>query len=107
MMGRLTSGQGQLFYQFDLKEAVPDDHLVRKIDAALDLSWLRRELAVHYSSMGRPSHSTASDSVVRDNEPEIRQPQEARRSREKLIEGSRPTSTVGRWCCKKSQNAVR
>jgi hypothetical protein len=47
MMGRLTSGQGQLFYQFDLNEAVPDDHLVRKIDAALDLSWLRRELAVH------------------------------------------------------------
>src|SRR5205807_4777680 len=29
--------------------------LVRKIDAALDLSWLRSELAPHYSSMGRPS----------------------------------------------------
>jgi transposase len=28
---------------------------VRKIDAALDLSWLRSELASHYSSMGRPS----------------------------------------------------
>ena len=28
---------------------------MRKIDAALDLSWLRRELAPHYSSMGRPS----------------------------------------------------
>jgi RNA-directed DNA polymerase len=28
---------------------------VRKIDAALDLSWLRSELAPHYSSMGRPS----------------------------------------------------
>ena len=26
-----------------------------KIDAALDLSWLRSELAPHYSSMGRPS----------------------------------------------------
>jgi hypothetical protein len=45
MMGRLTSGQGQLFYQFDLNDAVPEDHLVRKIDAALDLSWLRSELA--------------------------------------------------------------
>ena len=31
------------------------DHLVRKIDIALDLSWHRRELAPHYSSMGRPS----------------------------------------------------
>jgi transposase len=28
---------------------------VRKIDTALDLSWLRGELAPHYSSMGRPS----------------------------------------------------
>jgi transposase len=55
MMGRLRSGQGQLFYQFDLNDAVPDDHLVRKINAALDLSWLRSELAPHYSLMGRPS----------------------------------------------------
>ena len=55
MMGRLKSDQGQLFYEFHLSEAVPEDHLVRKIDAALDLSWLRSELAHHYSSMGRPS----------------------------------------------------
>jgi transposase len=55
MMGRLKSDQGQLFYEFHLGEAVPEDHLVRKIDAALDLSWLRGELAAHYSSMGRPS----------------------------------------------------
>ncbi len=55
MMGRLKSNQGQLFYEFHLSDAVPEDHLVRKIDAALDLSWLRSELAPHYSSMGRPS----------------------------------------------------
>jgi transposase len=55
MMGRLKSDQGQLFYEFHLGDAVPEDHLVRKIDAALDLSWLRSELASHYSSMGRPS----------------------------------------------------
>ena len=54
-MGGLKSGQGQLFYEFHLSDAVPEDHLVRKIDAALDLSWLRGELAPHYSSMGRPS----------------------------------------------------
>jgi hypothetical protein len=47
----LKSDQGQLFYE----DAVPEDHLVRKIDAALDLSWLRGELGPHYSSMGRPS----------------------------------------------------
>src|SRR5215510_11387169 len=55
MMGRLKSDQGQLFYEFHLSDAVPEDHLVRKIDAALDLSWLRGELAPHYSSTGRPS----------------------------------------------------
>jgi len=55
MMGRLKSDQGQLFYEFQLSDAVPEDHLVRKIDTALDLSWLRSELAPHYSSMGRPS----------------------------------------------------
>src|SRR6478752_1540912 len=55
MMGRLKSDQGQLFYEFHLGDAIPEDHLVRKIDAALDLSWLHSELASHYSSMGRPS----------------------------------------------------
>jgi transposase len=55
MMGRLKSDQGQLFYEFRLGDAVPEDHMVRKIDTALDLSWLRSELAPHYSSMGRPS----------------------------------------------------
>ena len=55
MMGRLKSDQGQLFYEFHLGDAVPEDHLVRKIDTALDLSWLRSELAPHYSSTGRPS----------------------------------------------------
>src|ERR1700709_99762 len=55
MMGRLKSDQGQLFYEFHLGDAVPEDHLVRMIDAALDLSWLRSELARHYSSLGRPS----------------------------------------------------
>jgi hypothetical protein len=44
MMGRLKSDQGQLFYEFHLGDAVPEDHLVRQIDAALDLSWLAANL---------------------------------------------------------------
>ena len=54
-MGRRKSEQGQLFYAFDLDAAVPGDHLVRRIAAILDLSWLRKELAPHYSHTGRPS----------------------------------------------------
>jgi transposase len=55
MMGRHTQEQRQLFYSFDLDAVVPDDHLVRKIAAVLDLSWVHGELAPHYSPLGRPS----------------------------------------------------
>ena len=55
MMGRLNHDQGELFYSFCLEKAVPDDHLVRKIAAVLDLGWVHDELAPHYSSTGRPS----------------------------------------------------
>ncbi len=55
MMGRQNNDQGPLFYEFRLDEAVPDDHLVRKIDAVLDLSWVYVELAPHYATLGRPS----------------------------------------------------
>jgi transposase len=55
MMGRLKREQGQLFYEFRLEEAVPDDHLVRKIGRVLDLSWVHDELVPYYSSTGRPS----------------------------------------------------
>jgi len=55
MMGRRYHDQGHLFYEFHLDEAVPDDHLVRKIAAVLDLSWVHAELAPYYSRLGRPS----------------------------------------------------
>ena len=55
MMGRLNRDQGQLFYCFDLEEAVPEDHQVRRIAEVLDLSWVRAELVPHYSPFGRPS----------------------------------------------------
>src|SRR5689334_18544042 len=54
MMGRSGRDQGQLFYSFNLEEAVPHDHLVRAIAGILDLSWVRAELAPHYSYTGRP-----------------------------------------------------
>ena len=55
MMGRSSQDQGQLFYSFNLEQVVPDDHLVRQIAMVLDLSWVRTELAPHYSPIGRPS----------------------------------------------------
>ena len=55
MMGRLETDQDQFFYSYRLDELVPTDHLVRKLDAVLDLSWVRKELAPYYSHTGRPS----------------------------------------------------
>jgi len=54
-MGRLKQDLGSLFYEFQLDDVVPDDHLVRRIDAVLDLSWVHSELASYYPAMGRPS----------------------------------------------------
>ncbi len=55
MMGPAVGRQDRLFYEFDLEDVVPADHLLRRIDAVLDLSWLRREMAPHYSHLGCPS----------------------------------------------------
>ncbi len=55
MMGRLERDQERLFYEYRLDDLVPSDHLVRRIDGVLDLSWLRGELAPFYSHTGRPS----------------------------------------------------
>jgi transposase len=55
MMGRREQGQSQFFYAFELDKVVPPDHLVRQIDAVLDLSWVHKELDPYYSNTGRPS----------------------------------------------------
>jgi len=55
MMGEPVGRQDRLFYEFDLEDMVPADHLLRRIDAALDVSWLRGEMKAHYSHLGCPS----------------------------------------------------
>src|SRR5471030_2014645 len=55
MMGQLDSGQDKLFYSFNLDNHVPQTHLLRGIDRALDLGDLRQHLAPFYSPIGRPS----------------------------------------------------
>lgn len=55
MLGAQVGQQEQLFYEFNLEDVIPKDHLLRKIDTVLDLSWLRSELSSFYSHTGRPS----------------------------------------------------
>ena len=42
-----TSGRRprQSFLRVNLEDRIPTDHLLRRIDAVLDLSWLRGELS--------------------------------------------------------------
>jgi hypothetical protein len=54
MMGQQIGLQERLFYEFRLEEWVPVDHLLRRIDAVLDLSGLRRELAAFSAILGGP-----------------------------------------------------
>ena len=55
MMGQAVGQQDRLFYGFNLDERIPANHLLRRIDAVLDLSWLRAELSSFYSHTGCPS----------------------------------------------------
>lgn len=54
MMGRQDEPE-RLFYKFRLERHVPADHLLRQIDAVLDLSTIRRALSPYYAAGGRPS----------------------------------------------------
>ena len=53
-MGRQEAA-AELFYRFNLEAHVPAEHLLRKVDAVLDLSFVRASLAEHYSHTGGPS----------------------------------------------------
>ena len=55
MMGQMPPDQNALFYDFCLEKHVPSGHLLRRIDALLDLNILRQHLADFYSTTGRPS----------------------------------------------------
>jgi transposase len=55
MLGEQVGQQDRLFYEFDIEDRVPHNHLLRRLDGILDLSWLRAELLPFYSHTGRPS----------------------------------------------------
>lgn len=46
---------GEAFHYFNVDELIPANHILRRIDAVLDLSWVREELRECYSDRGRPS----------------------------------------------------
>ena len=57
MMGRQDRDQGQLFYEFNLDEMVPTEHLLRRMNVFVTgvLSDVHQQLKPFYSDIGRPS----------------------------------------------------
>lgn len=55
MLGRQERWQEDLFVAGPLRDLIPDDHILKRVDHVLDLSWLRREVRECYDeSTGRP-----------------------------------------------------
>src|SRR6185436_12375392 len=57
MMGRQDRDQGQLFYEFNLDEVIPREHLLRRMNVFVSgvLADLHQQLKPFYSDIGRPS----------------------------------------------------
>lgn len=55
MLGRKERGQFELFITGSLRQLVPDDHVLARVDRVLDLNWLREEVGDLYcADKGRP-----------------------------------------------------
>ncbi|GAB4271601.1 MAG: hypothetical protein Kow0013_24470 [Pararhodobacter sp.] len=55
MLGTKKRGQLELFITGSLRDLIPDDHVLVKIDQVLDLGWLRAEVTDLYcADNGRP-----------------------------------------------------
>jgi len=55
MLGRQERWQEDLFVACPLGDLIPEDHILKRVDRVLDLSWLREEVADLYcSDNGRP-----------------------------------------------------
>ena len=56
MIGTQDRWQEDLFVSGSLRDLIPDDHLLRRVDACLELGWLRDDVADCYcEDNGRPS----------------------------------------------------
>lgn len=56
MLGRQERGQEELFVSCRLRDLVPEDYILKRVDKVLDLSWLREEVrGLYEEGMGRPS----------------------------------------------------
>ena len=56
MLQRRARGQLEFFVSGSLRDLIPDDHVLARVDAVLDLGWLHGEIAeVYAAGVGRPA----------------------------------------------------
>jgi hypothetical protein len=56
MPGNRERGQEELFVVGAMRDLIPDDYILKRVDNVLDLSWLRAEVKALYDArQGRPS----------------------------------------------------
>ena len=52
MLGSKLRGQSEFLMAGSLRDLVPDDHILARVDRVLDLSWLRCEVRSRYAPDG-------------------------------------------------------
>jgi len=56
MIGQRDRSKRTLFITGDIEQFIPDDHILKRVDRVLDLSWLSQEVKGYYcADNGRPS----------------------------------------------------
>lgn len=61
MLGRKERDQLEVFITGSLKQLVPDEHVLARVDRVLHLSWLRQEISDCYcANDGRPGIDRAA-----------------------------------------------
>ena len=65
MLGSRVRGQTELLIARSLRDLIPDDHVLARVDRVLDLSWLRAEVQHRYAADGTGRPGIDPEAAVR------------------------------------------
>ena len=65
MLGRRVRDQTELLMAGSLRDLIPDEHILARVDRVLDLSWLRAEVRHLYASDGAGRPGIDPEAAVR------------------------------------------
>ncbi|MDO9632485.1 MAG: IS5/IS1182 family transposase, partial [Humidesulfovibrio sp.] len=65
MLGSRVRGQTELMMAGSLRDLIPDNHILARVDRVLDLSWLRAEVRQLYAADGAGRPGIDPEAAVR------------------------------------------